>query len=92
MELPEDIVKKVRIDFRNDSSKAIHHLKGFQNRLDGPLYRILRSAINVAKGDIKTLKLELKNANIDWRDVICYGEKKSFECEKPFTFLEEDSL
>ncbi|MDT0620819.1 hypothetical protein [Croceitalea vernalis] len=88
MELPDDINKKAKIDFVDNASKAIHHLKAFQNNQSGPLYRILRSAINLAKGDIKTLKFELKNANIDWRDVICYGEKKSFECDEPFKFID----
>ena len=90
MDLAEDIIKKTRIDFKDDASIAIHHLKAFQNNLDGPLERILRSAINLAKGDVKVLKQELKNANIDWRDVIMYGEKKSFECDKPFTFSDDN--
>ena len=86
MELPEDIIRRVELDFKQNKSKAIHHLIAFKNRMEGPHLRILRSAIKNASGDIKQLKFELNSADIDWRDTIAGAEDFSFECEQPFVF------
>ncbi len=86
MELPEDIVRKVKTDFKEDTSKAVHHLIAFKNKLQGPHVRILRAALKNANGDIRQLKFELNSANIDWRDTIASAETYSFECDEEFKF------
>ena len=86
MELPQDIFRKAKIDFKEDASKAVHHLIAFKNKLQGPHLRILRAALKNANGDIKQLKFELNSANIDWRDTIGSAETYSFECNEAFRF------
>jgi hypothetical protein len=72
MDLPEDIVTKVRQDFgEDDGLLVLQELKSLQSEFGN---RVLRCIVALAKGSIKKFDQEIGAARWDCRDVIVAAE------------------
>ena len=84
IKIEEDIVNKVKADFKEESANALKLLQNCENKNDfGP--RVIRCIVHLSKGDIKKLFLTIERAEIDWRDIIDEAEEETFQFNNPFS-------
>lgn len=78
-----DIKNRVFRDFGTDAQVAIGLIEAFESKLKLS-HRITRCVVYLANGNINELKKCIREAEIDWRDVILYTEKSNLDFNKPF--------
>ena len=80
-----DIKEKIVKDFGNKAPEAVNLIEFFEAKSKlSP--RVSRCIVHLANGDISELKKTIREAEIDWRDVIVSAETVDFEFNKPFKF------
>ena len=77
MTFKEDIIRKINIDFADNSEKAIGILKNAINKTNFlKTDRVIRCIIFLAKGNIDDLNKYIEAATFDTRDVMLWAEYK----------------
>jgi uncharacterized protein (TIGR02996 family) len=82
MALPSRIEKRVRREFfPEDYARAVRLLTEWRIAGCAPgetATRMLTAVLRLARGDVKELKRAIADANIDYRDVLLWGESREF--------------
>ena len=81
--MESDIEKKVFKDFK-EGLTALTYLNEFEVKNDFSA-RVTRCIVFRSKGDLESLKLNIKIAELDWRDIIYYAEEFDFQFNDPFS-------
>tara|TARA_B110001450_G_C17665876_1_gene499472 strand:- start:4934 stop:5188 length:255 start_codon:yes stop_codon:yes gene_type:complete len=78
-----DIENRIRSDFKKDANETIKLLNLFEER-NSLSPRVSRSIVFLSKGSLEVLITKIKEAELDWRDVVFEAETNCFEFNKPF--------
>ena len=81
--MEKDIKARIIKDFGPDYDAAIHLVEKFEAE-EGLSPRISRCIVHLADGNLSKLEAAIKNARIDWRDVIVWAESYPLEFDSPF--------
>ena len=82
MKFKEDIIQRIRLDFKDLSDKAIEILSDAISKTDYlKTDRVIRCIVFLANGDIDKLREFIDNAIFDTRDVMLWAEYKNLDDE-----------
>lgn len=81
--MEKDIENRIKMDFVNQAQEALELLRNFEQESNfGP--RVSRCIVHLSQGNMQKLKETIKQAQIDWRDVIYWAETITYEFNDPF--------
>lgn len=81
--MEHDIKYRIEKDFGVESNRALELIDLFEekNKLSP---RVSRCLVYLSKGNLSILKSKIKEAEVDWRDIIYDAEEINFDSNNPF--------
>ena len=81
---PTDILERIKIDFGVESGAVVRELQSYLLESKyGRSPRLIRSIIYLSEKSKEKLKREIKDAKIDWRDVLFAAEYENQSSQNP---------
>lgn len=81
--MEKDIELEVNRLFGDKAENVIKLLEEFQDAFELSA-RVLRCIVFLSGGSYEDLKQKIKEAELDWRDIISSAESTDFQFNKPF--------